>query len=620
MNWLHGNLRSGINVATSKLQEASGRFVPAVWQSRQHYSRKKLRGDLLAGLTAGALALPQAIGFALIAGLPTHMVLTSVVVAGLAGAWFTSSNHASIGPTNTTSLFIGATAASTTVLGFTAPQVAVFLALAVGLIQLAAGFARLGNLTQFISRSVILGYTCGAAALIGFGQIPNALGIAGVRGANLLETARLFGVRVVDQGIHWPSLALSAATIFFMLACKKLLARWPAGLIALAVGTIVSAALGAHDRGVRTVADIGGLEGRLPVFSGLPESWLTSLPMLLNAAFAFAVMGMLEAVSITKNLALKTNERIDSNQELLALGAGNTTAALFGAMPASGSFLRSAVLLESGGATQIASIIASLGLGAGLLIFSPLAGLIPIPAVASMLVLVSLQMVNLATVRTVVRATKADSIVFVTTFVGTLILNLDTAIYVGIGVSLALFLQKAASPSLVEYTFNDSGHLTQVAAPEARIHPRISIIHVEGDLFFGAADLFQDEIRRLSDDPNLRVFVLRMKNARHLDGSTVLALQQLSEHLRRQNRFLLVSGIHGDVAEVFKRSGLAELVGAENIFPAEENPNLATKKALQRAQVLLGKESDVRLFYTQSAANHHQVNQGPGLHVTLPLR
>lgn len=598
---LNDNLRGGISLATSTLQEASNRLVPAIWQSRHDYSRRKLGADLLAGLTVSALAVPQSIGFALIADLPAHMVFTSVVVAGLAGAWFTSSSHATIGPTNTTSLFIGATAASTTALGYTAPQVAVFLALAVGLIQLAAGFAKLGNLTQFISRSVILGYTCGAAALIGFGQIPNVFGLGGVRGANLLETARRFGLGIADQGVHLHSLMVSGATLFALLFTKKFLPRLPAGLIALVAATVLSVALGAHKHGVRTVADIGGLEGRLPAFSGLPENWLSSLPILLNAAFAFAVMAMLEAVSIAKNIALKTNQRIDPNRELLALGAGNFGAALFGAMPASGSFLRSAVLFESGGLTQVASIVASLALGAGLLLFSPLAGMIPIPAVATMLVIVTLQMVNLATVRTVVRATKADHIVFVVTLLSTLLLNLDTAIYVGIGVSLALFLQKAASPSLVEYTFNDSGHLTQVQTHDPRAHPGISIIHVEGDLFFGAADLFQDEIRRLSDDQDLRVFILRMKNARHLDGSTVLALQQLAEHLRQQSRFLLVSGVHGDVAQVFRRSGLVNVIGAENIFPAEENPNLATKKALIRAKTLLGKESDVRLFYTSSA-------------------
>lgn len=127
-------------------------------------------------------------------------------------------------------------------------------------------------------------------------------------------------------------------------------------------------------------------------------------------------------------------------------------------------------------------------------------------------------------------------------------------------------------------------------------------MHVEGDLFFGAADIFQDGVRRLAEDPHIHVFILRTKNARHLDATTVMALGQLLEYLQLQGRHLLISGVHGDVASVLKRSGLAQKIGLENIFPAEENPTLATKKALQRAQALIGVKPDLRVFYQQTAA------------------
>jgi SulP family sulfate permease len=166
-----------------------------------------------------------------------------------------------------------------------------------------------------------------------------------------------------------------------------------------------------------------------------------------------------------------------------------------------------------------------------------------------------------------------------------------------------LFLHKAGTPSLSEHAFDDQGRLTQIVAANERNNPQVSIIHVEGDLFFGAADLFQDGIRRLAEDPNIRVFILRMKNARHLDATTVMALDQLLEHLQSQGRHLLISGVHGDVAAVLKRSGLVDKIGRENIFPAEENPTLATKKALQRAQALIGVKPELRVFYQQSATN-----------------
>jgi SulP family sulfate permease len=144
--------------------------------------------------------------------------------------------------------------------------------------------------------------------------------------------------------------------------------------------------------------------------------------------------------------------------------------------------------------------------------------------------------------------------------------------------------------------------LTEIEAPAERNHPQVSIVHVEGDLFFGAADLFQEGVRRLAEDPLIRVFILRMKNARHLDATTVMALGQLLDYLHSQDRHLLISGVHGDVAAVLKRSGLARRIGLENLFPAEENPTLATKKALQRAQALIGHKPELRVFYQDKVA------------------
>jgi SulP family sulfate permease len=216
-------------------------------------------------------------------------------------------------------------------------------------------------------------------------------------------------------------------------------------------------------------------------------------------------------------------------------------------------------------------------------------------------------MINHRHIRTVCRATRSDAAVFLITFSGTLLLNLDTAIYLGIGASLALFLVKAASPALVEYAINDTGNFVAIENPVARPDPQISIVHVEGDLFFGASDLFQDHIRVLTADPNLQVVILRMKNARHLDGSTVLAIDQLNTLLKNTRRHLLISGVHGDVAHVLKRSGLIKRIGVENVFPAEENLTMATKKALKRARQLIGPKAGVRLFYdkTRSRESAH---------------
>ena len=208
-------------------------------------------------------------------------------------------------------------------------------------------------------------------------------------------------------------------------------------------------------------------------------------------------------------------------------------------------------------------------------------------ALAAHLIRVGVKMINWHQIRISCRSTPSDLVVFVVTLGSCLFLKLDTAIYVGIGVSLALFLRKTSTPTLVEYAINDQGNFAELRDPNQRPHPQISIIHVEGELFFGAADLFQEQVRSLAENQNIRVFILRMKNARHLDASTVMALENLHDYLRETNRYLLISGSNPEVTHVLENSGLLNQIGRQNIFPAESNATMATRNALKRAKELL---------------------------------
>jgi SulP family sulfate permease len=236
-----------------------------------------------------------------------------------------------------------------------------------------------------------------------------------------------------------------------------------------------------------------------------------------------------------------------------------------------------------------------------LLFVTPVFNYIPVAALAAHLIRVGFRMLNRHQIRVACRSTRADAVVFIVTLGACLLLKLDTAIYVGIGVSVAFFLQKTSTPSLVEYGINESGNLAELRDPGSRPDPQISIIHVEGELFFGAADLFQEEVRRMAEDRNVKVFILRMKNARHLDASTVIALESLHDYLRQTGRLLIISGSSADVTGVLRRSGLLYSLGEENLFPAEANPTAATRRALMRARAFLAGESpEVRLFYERS--------------------
>jgi SulP family sulfate permease len=171
-----------------------------------------------------------------------------------------------------------------------------------------------------------------------------------------------------------------------------------------------------------------------------------------------------------------------------------------------------------------------------------------------------------------------------------------------VAVSIILFLRKASAPTLVEYSFNEQGNLYEIETKDTRAHPSISIVHVEGELFFGAAELFRDQIRFVSEDPSLKVIILRLKNAYHLDATSVMALEELILYLREQKRHLIVSGARKEVYRVFLKSGLIDILGKENFFMGSSaNPNVATRNALKRAQALLGDvKADVKIFYDPS--------------------
>jgi SulP family sulfate permease len=581
--------------------------VPFVAELKD-YSWGKLRADLIAGVTLTLVSIPQAVGFSLILGVSPMPVIASVVVGGVVGALFFSSRHHVFGPTSSISLIIAATIAAHATPEFGALPLAILMALLIGLIQLVAGLVNFGEVTKFISRSVVIGYSTGIGLLLISSQLHNLFGYEATAGqsfaANLYQAAMHIGTGQVSL---W-AIGLGALTWLVFELVRRLRKTWPEALIGLAVlalvGKVYTSGIGAADAPFQMIKDEGALHAMLPSFMGLhlgANEWHL-LPSLVGTAIAVAILGMLEAASITKSLAAKSGQKIEPNQELIGMGAANIACSLFGAVPGSSSFARSAVNYQSGGATQLSSMFSSAAVLLVLLSITPVFNFIPLAALAAQLIRVGIRMINRKQIRVACRSTRSDAVVFVVTLGSCLLLPLDTAIYVGIGVALALFLQKTSMPTLVEYGFNDQGQLSELADPTKRTHSQISIIHVEGELFFGAADLFQDEVRRQAEDQNIRVFILRMKNARHLDASTVMALESLHDYLKETGRHLLISGSNADVTRVLERSGLLVQMGRENVFPAEANLTMSTKKALTRASQLLkqegiGQKPEVRIFY-----------------------
>ena len=320
---------------------------------------------------------------------------------------------------------------------------------------------------------------------------------------------------------------------------------------------------------------------------------------------------------MAKSLASRSGDHADVNQDMFSVGMANIASAIAGGMPASGSLTRSLLNFESGARTRFASLFSGVfSLGFAVLIAAsvgwgvPLIDFVPKAALAALVIALSLSLINIRNIRICLRSTGDDAVVLVVTFVATLLAPLHVAIFIGVAVSITLFLRKASRPHLVEYEFSDEGELREMGEKRKRPIPAISIVHVEGDLFFGAAELFRTQIQRTVSDPAIQVIILRLKNARHLDATSVMALEDLIRFMRDKGLHLIISGAPREVYRVLKKSGVLltlqegcdRRAGESNLFLTNpRNPNLSTRGALKRAQQLLGtKKADIRIFYDPS--------------------
>lgn len=579
------------------------------------YRPDQAKSDLRAAVNVALLAVPQGMAYAAIAELPILYGIICSAIAAIIAPFFASSRHTILGPTNATSLMIFSFFAGGTYTMSDKLELMPLLVLMVGIICLIGAILKAAELVQYISQSVLVGYITGAAILIMINQGKHLLGVAEV----VEPASNFFGMfcSLVDTRGHylWQPAVLGIGTLLVYLALSKWLKALPNFAISLALAAIASALLSKASASwaaaVPTFASytISDLQFRFP--SATEAGILTDISSLVGVAVAIAFLASLENTVMAKSLASRTGSRTEINQDMMAVGMANVASAFTAAMPASGSLTRSALNYESGARSGVSSILA--GLMCAIALFT-LAFLVPNPvsyipkcALAGLVVGVAASLIKARNIRICLRSTPEDAGVLLATFFCALIFPLYLAIFIGVSLSVFLFLRKVSKPHLVEYEISDKGELRELDQKQKRPDPGISIVHVEGSLFFGAAELFQTQVQRLVADPNLKAIILRLKNARHLDATSVLALRELIRFVRSRDRHLIISGATRDVYKVLKSSGVLRTLqkgcrreeGETNLFfYSPSNPNISTRDALIRAQELLGtKKADVKIYF-----------------------
>ena len=584
------------------------------------YDMPKFRADAWAAANVTALALAQAIAFAAIAGLPVVYGIVSTAVAAFVAPLFAGSRHTILGPPNATAFMLFSFFAAKPMLVGRWNELIPLLVLMVGLMAVVGALFRLADLLQYVSRSVLVGYISGAAVLIVANQLKPFLGLGGVLDDDEVTTFAGLVIGLVEAlpQADWVSLLIGVTTLLAFAALRRWRPRWPAFAVALLLcsvtyGVAIRSGWGPF-KGVATFETFGFDELMFKMPNLIRAGIFADISALLSVAVAIAFLASLENTLMAKTLASKTGDRPDVNQDMLAVGAANLATAIAGGMPASGSLTRSMLNHESGARTRFASLFSGLyTMAAAVLIAAsvgwgvPLIDYVPKPGLAALVIALSFSLFNVRHIRICLRSTSDDAAVLVLTFIATLLAPLHVAIFIGVAISITLFLRKASRPHLIEYEFSEAGELREMGEKRQRPIPAISIVHVEGDLFFGAAELFRTQIQRTVSDPAIQVIILRLKNARHLDATSVMALEDLILFMRKKGLHLIVSGATRDVYRVLKKSGILVTLqddcdrraGESNIFLTNpRNPNLSTRSALKRAQQLLGTDkADIRIFY-----------------------
>jgi len=530
--------------------------------------RSSLRMDLLAGLIGATVVLPQGVAFATLAGMPPEYGLYCAMVPTIVAALWGSSLHAVSGPTNAVSLVVFATVSSLAEPG-SAEYIHLVLTLSFmsGLMMLALGVMRLGTLVNFISHTVVVGFTAGAALLIFGAQLRNFFGVEIPRAISFLRTLEAFVLNV--SSIQPYVLLVAAVTLVTGILARRFLRQVPYMIAAMLVGSVLAFALnqslGAQYTGIRT---LGALPGALPPLSH--PSWeLEHLRKLLAIAVAVTVLGLTEAISIGRAIALKSGQRLDGNQEFIGQGLSNIVASFFSGYPATCSFNRSGLNYEAGARTPLSAVFSSLFLVVILIFVAPLMAYLPIASMAAILFLVAWGLIDFRSIRTVVRASGPETAVLVLTLVATLLLELEFAILVGVTLSLLVYLSRTSRPtmrSLVPDAHDPTRKMTTLEPGLAEC-PQLKILRIEGSIYFGAVDHVDSHFDTLRETrPEQKHLLLLAKSINFVDVAGAELLAHEAERRRKMGGQLYFYSMRQPVQDMLERSGHMEKIGRENVF------------------------------------------------------
>lgn len=541
-------------------------FIPfLLWFPR--VNNVTVRADLMAGLTGALVALPQGVAFATIAGMPPEYGLYAGMIPAVIAALFGSSWHLVSGPTTAASIVLFSILSTHAEPG-TAQYVTLALTLTfmVGMIQVFMGLARLGTLVNFISHSVVTGFTAGAAILIATNQLKHFFGLPIPRGSSF-STAWGFLFQHLNN-IDYGVLTVSMATLLIGIAVKKWLPKIPYMIAAMLGGAVIALYLSTR-YGLRLPA-VGALPASLPPLSA-PDLSLENIRALSSGVIAITLLALTEAVSIARALGSRSGQHIDGNQEFVGQGLSNLIGSFFSGYVATGSFNRSGVNYAAGAKTPVAAILAGIFLLFLVLFVAPLAKYLPNAAMAGILFLVAWGLIDFEEIFHVIKTNRQETAILVATFLSTLFLSLEEAIIIGVLMSLALYLARTSKPQVrvrapdpnsKKRKFADAG-----AVPQC---PQLRFVRIDGSLFFGATSHVREKLAEQdAQQPTQKHVAIVAHGINFIDLAGSAYLAEEADQRRAAGGGLYLIRVKDTVLEQLGESGALKNISGTNVFDSK---------------------------------------------------
>src|ERR1700730_3976935 len=561
------------------------------------YSWGNVRHDLLAGVTVAAISLPQAMAYALIAGVDPRFGLYSAIVVTLVASIFGSSSHLINGPTNAISLVV-----FSSLIGFDATfdayQAMFLLGIMVGVTQILIAVFKLGDLTRYISESVVLGFMAGAGLLVALGQVGNFFRAAKAGGGGHSVLVKLWETLTQSGPYNLLAIGLGLGTLLAALLLRRVINRYKLPQMDMLVALIVASAVATYfgwstpkPDGKTIISVIGTVPAALPLFH-IPEINFEWVTRLWGSALAISFLGLLEALAVAKSIATHTRQPLDYNRQCLAEGIGNVVGGFFQSLPGSGSLTRSAINYQSGAITRMSGIYSSLIVAIVVLALGPYARFIPKSALAGLLFITAARLIDWKRLAYAIRASRFNAILVFVTAVAAIFISVEDSILIGVAISLLLFVPRVSKLWIMELIVTPERVGRERQPGEAR-SDTLLIYDLEGELFFGAApelDHYLDEVKQETIRTGIQCVVLRLRRTRTPDVVAIEHLEHFRHEAEKHGVTVLLAGVQPNLAKILRNVRFHEWLPPDRIYTEKDEVYSATLNAVRHAYRLLNQE------------------------------